>query len=56
MTKTNRMTAVQMRAMVGRTASYRGREVTIESVRPDMQMMRLAWDGGAAIIRPSELI
>ncbi len=53
--KKNRMTAKQMREMVGCAVNYRGREATVESVRPDMQMMRVVWDGGAAIIRPSEL-
>lgn len=51
-----RMTARQMRQMVGSRVSYRGREAVIASVRPDMGMMELQLDsGGTAIIRPSEL-
>lgn len=55
MTKTTRLTAKQMREMIGCSVNYRGREAVIETVRPDMQMMLVRWDGGSAIIRPEEL-
>jgi hypothetical protein len=55
-----KMTAKEMRQMVGCKVNYRGREATIESVRPDMERLglpslRLVWDGGVAILRPCEI-
>lgn len=47
-----KMTATEMRAMVGCRVSYRSQDLEIVAVRPDMQMMRLS---NGAIIKPSEL-
>ncbi len=55
------LTTKQMREMVGCKVSYRGREGTIASVRPDMErvgMPSLCVEldcGDTAILRPSEL-
>ena len=55
------MIAREMRQMVGCKVSYRGREATIEGVRPDMERAGLPSlrlqiaGGGVAIIRPGEL-
>jgi hypothetical protein len=62
MSKTfRRIKASELREMVGCAVSYKGREGTIESVRPDMESCGMPslcirmQDGGVAILRPQEL-
>jgi hypothetical protein len=57
-----KLTACQLRAMVGCRVSYKGREATVLYVRPDMERLGLPSLGlvildetGLAVIRPSEL-
>lgn len=60
-TKAKRMTANELRQMVGCKVSYRGHDATVDYVRPDMERLglpsiKLVWaDGGAAILRPTEI-
>ena len=56
-----KLTAKEMREMVGCSVSYRGCQGTIQSVRPDMERVGMPSlcirfeGGGVAILRPSEL-
>lgn len=52
--------AADLSAMVGCRVSYRGHDALIVSVDPDLGapnpgMLNLVWDGGSAIVRPSEV-
>lgn len=57
-----KLTAKELRSMVGCSVSYRGREAVVVNAMPDMGapspgMLRLEFvnGGGSAIVRPSEL-
>lgn len=51
-----KLTARQMRAAIGCKVMYRGNDATIiRAERLQQWMWLILWDGGSAIIKPSEL-